>query len=169
MLNKQAIYQKTAAGTAAVANRQSGLTPRLRSTLIMVDGKRSFSDLCALTGDCETLLDQLEQDGMIGAVGGTAPQASGTVSTWPDSQAAVTAPAQLPPASLPEAKRFTSRLLVDLLGPSSEMLCMKIESAGDLTDFVSAVRRARDIVRDIKGAATADRFIAQVESHTPQA
>ena len=54
-----------------------------------------------------------------------------------------------------------------MLGPSSEMLCMKIESAGNLVDFVSAVKRARDVVRDVKGAAAAERFVAQVESHPP--
>ena len=43
MFNKQAIYHKTPKGTEAIANRQSGLAPRLRSLLIMVDGKRSLS------------------------------------------------------------------------------------------------------------------------------
>ncbi|MDO9360723.1 MAG: hypothetical protein Q7T70_17245 [Polaromonas sp.] len=168
MINKQAIYQKTPAGSAAVANRQSGLTPRLRSILIMVDGKRSFSDLCALTGECETLLDQLAQDNMIAPVGAAAVLAqNAAASPGPDSPTAATPPAPLLPASLPDAKRFTSRLLVDMLGPSSEMLCMKIESVGDLAGFVNAVRRARDVVRDVKGSAAADRFAAEVESHTP--
>ncbi len=70
---------------------------------------------------------------------------------------------------MPEAKRCAARLLVDLLGPSSEVLCMKIESASNHADFVSAVKRAREIVRNVKGAAAAERFIAQIETHTPQA
>lgn len=166
MLNKQAIYHKTPKGTEAVANRQSGLGPRLRSLLIMIDGKRGFADLTALTGDCEQLLSQLIQDGLIEPLGGAMPTAA-AAGLAPDMQMAATAPAPLQ-VSLPDAKRFASHLLMDLLGPTSEMLCMKIESANNMADFVTAVKRARDIVRDIKGAHAAERFVAEVELHTPQ-
>ncbi|MGQ2979667.1 MAG: hypothetical protein ACT6Q9_08240 [Polaromonas sp.] len=172
MFNKQAIYHKTPKGMESIANRQSGLGPRLRSLLIMIDGKRSVADLMALTGDGEALLAQLAQDGMIEPVGGAAAAAApaaAPASTWPDSQAATTAPTPLVVVSLPEAKRCATRLLVELLGPTSEMLCMKIESASKLADFVGAVKRAREIVRDVKGAAAAERFIAEIETHTPQA
>jgi hypothetical protein len=168
MFNKQAIYHKTPKGMESVANRQSGLAPRLRSLLIMIDGKRSFTDLTALTGDCEALLAQLAQDGLIEPAGGAAPVSAGPVSAWPDSQATTTSPTPLVVVSLPEAKRRATRLLVEMLGPTSEVLCMKIESAGKLSDFVSAVKRAREIVRDVRGAAAAERFIAEIESHTPQ-
>lgn len=170
MLDKQAIYHKTPKGAQAIANRQSGLSPKLRSLLIMVDGKRASPELTALTtaaGDCEQMLSQLAQDGLIEPVGGTLP-----VSAVPDaplSERVATTPAPLVAASLPEAKRFTSHLLVDMLGPTSDVLCIKIESAGNLAEFVSAVKRARDVVRDIKGASAAERFIAQIELHTPQA
>lgn len=171
MLNKLAIYHKSPRGMEAIANRQSGLGPRLRSLLIMIDGKRSFSDLTALTGDCEPLLLQLAQDGMIEPAGGAAPVASvaaASGSPSPDSQTVTTAPAPLVTVSLPEAKRCATRFLVETLGPTSEVLCMKIESARNLADFVSAVKRARELVRDVKGAAAAERFIAEIEPHTPQ-
>jgi hypothetical protein len=136
----------------------------MRSLLIMIDGKRGFADLTALTGDCEQLLSQLVQDGLIEPLGGAMPTAAGLASDVP---AAATAPAPLQ-VSLPDAKRFASHLLMDLLGPTSEMLCMKIESANNMADFVTAVKRAREIVRDIKGASAAERFVAEVERHTPQ-
>ncbi|MDO9419414.1 MAG: hypothetical protein Q7T66_02005 [Herminiimonas sp.] len=170
MLDKQAIYHKTPKGAQAIANRQSGLSPKLRSLLIMVDGKRAYPDLTALTtadGDCEQMLSQLVQDGLIEPVGGTLPVGAASDAPFPERVA--TTPAPLVAASLPEAKRFTSHLLVDMLGPTSDVLCMKIESAGNLAEFVSAVKRARDVVRDIKGASAAERFIAQIEPHTPQA
>lgn len=169
MFNKQAIYHKSPKGMESIANRHSGLGPRLRSLLIMIDGKRSFSDLVGLTGECESLLEQMAQDGLIEPVGGTAPMAEGSPSTWPDSQSAATAPTPLVVVSLSEAKRCAARLLVELLGPTSEVLCMKIESADKLADFVSAVKRAREIVRDVRGAVAAERFIAEIETHTPQA
>ena len=118
MLDKQAIYHKTPKGAQAIANRQSGLSPKLRSLLIMVDGKRAYPELTALTtaaGDCEQMLSQLAQDGLIEPAGGTLP-----VSAVPDaplSERVATTPAPLAAASLPEAKRFTSHLLVRHAGP----------------------------------------------------
>jgi hypothetical protein len=138
----------------------------------MVDGKRSFTDLAALTGECEALLDQLVLDGLIEPVGGAAATAAGPAASRPDAQGAHnadTAPAPQVVVSLPEAKRCATRMLVDMLGPTSEMLCIKIESARNLADFVTAVKRARELVRDVKGAAAAERFINEVEPHTPQA
>jgi hypothetical protein len=164
MLNKQAIYRKTPKGAEAMANRQVGLAPKLRSLLIMVDGKRGYVELTALAsvvGDCEQWLSQLADDGLIEPITGAALAA-------PASAAAAT-PAPSIAATLPEARRFASRFLTEMLGPSSEVLCMKIESAANLADFVVAVKRARDTVRDVKGAQAAERFVAQVELHTPLA
>lgn len=166
MLNKQAIYHKTAKGTEAIANRQLGLPPKLRSLLIMVDGKRSYTDLSGLGGvfgDCEAMLSQLADDGLIETGVSAASVAAPAVG-----QTKAAAPAALILTSLPEAKRVASHLLLDMLGPTSDVLCMKIEAAHNLAEFVTAVKRARDIVRDIKGGHAAERFIEQVELRTPQ-
>ncbi|MEO8021196.1 hypothetical protein [Polaromonas sp.] len=168
MIDKQAIYHKTPKGVEAIANRQSGLAPKLRSLLIMIDGKRGYTELAAMSlvvGDCEQMLLQLAQDGFIEPVGGAVP--ASTASAHAVSSMANTEPAPLMVVSLPEAKRFTARLLTDLLGPSAEVLCMKIETAKNLAEFVAAVKRAREIVRDVKGNSGAENFIAQVELHTP--
>jgi hypothetical protein len=192
MASKQTIYRKTPKGKDAIANRQSGLAPKLRSLLILVDGKRGDAELAELVmaaGDGEQLLSQLARDGLIEPAGGAAlpaapvpvvpvpaaPVAAVPVAVVPEVSAArpaATEPAALEPPvalTLSEAKRLASRLLIEMLGPTSDVLCMKIESAGNLADFVSAVKRAKDIVRDIKSVPAAERFIAQVERHMPQA
>ena len=161
MPDRQAIYHKTPQGMQAIANRQSGLAPRLRSLLILVDGKRSSAELTAMVGECEPLLQQMAQGGLIAPVDGA----------WPDSDPtgamAATAPMPLEGLSLGHAKRFATRLLTDLLGPSAEVLCLKIESAGNLAEFVAAIKRAREIVRDAKGSAAAEVFVLEIEAHTP--
>jgi hypothetical protein len=169
MIDKQAIYHKTPKGVEAIANRQSGLAPKLRSLLIMIDGKRGYAELAAMAlvvGDCEQLMSQLTQDGFIEPMGGAVP--AGVTAAHSGSSSAATQPMPLVTASLPEAKRFSARILTDMLGPSAEVICMKIEAARDLAEFVSAIKRARDIVRDVKGGSAADNFIAQVELHTPE-
>jgi hypothetical protein len=42
------VYRKTAQCLEAMASRQSGLLPRQRSLLIMVDGKRTHAELVAI-------------------------------------------------------------------------------------------------------------------------
>lgn len=68
------------------------------------------------------------------------------------------------PLALAEAKRFVARRLVDTLGPTSELLCLKIEAAATITEVVTQARRAYAAVRDIRGVAEADRFGAAVEA-----
>lgn len=177
MIDKQVIFRKTAKGSDAITTRQAGLSPRLRSALIMVDGKRSYGDLVSMVtvlGDPETLVKELESAGLIEIVGGSA-QANPGIPSAPVSGAdatslatAKTVPAALSvPPTLVGAKRFTARLLTELLGPMSEVLCVKIEAARDMADFITAVKRARDVVREVKGQAVATQFIEQVEVHTP--
>ncbi len=88
MISKQAVFKKSAQGAEAIATRQAGLTPKLRSALIMVDGKRSFGDLAPMVsvlGDPEVLLTELESAGFIELVGAPAISQSVTPSVEPAS------------------------------------------------------------------------------------
>lgn len=70
------IYRKTPKGTAEIETRVYGLRPRVRSTLILVNGKRDVDDLCALVAQpSEDLLSDLAAAGFIEAVGETIRQA----------------------------------------------------------------------------------------------
>lgn len=69
MLDKSATYHKSGKGAEALATRHhGGLTPRQRSMLILVDGRRSYAELARLArmlGDPEQLMAQLEAQGYI--------------------------------------------------------------------------------------------------------
>jgi len=124
VIQKNLVFHKSAKGTEAIATRQHGLGPKLRSMLILIDGKRGFEELVRLSqmlGDTEELLGQLLEQGFIEPV--AAPPAAaaprqGTASA-PAPLAAATATA---PLSLTDAQRFVSRRLTDLLGPNAEDL-----------------------------------------------
>lgn len=63
------IYAKTPAAEAEIKSRDLKLAPRLRSTLILVDGKRASSGYVALLGaDIQAVLAQLQDLGLIHAV-----------------------------------------------------------------------------------------------------
>ncbi len=66
------IYRKTPKGTAEIETRAHGLGLRVRSTLILVNGKRDVDDVCALVAQpAEDTLKDLAAQGFIEAVGET--------------------------------------------------------------------------------------------------
>lgn len=60
------VYRKTERGVLEMATREQRLAPRLRSALILIDGKRLLRELQALLGPChEDALRTLEERGLI--------------------------------------------------------------------------------------------------------
>ena len=156
MISKNALHRKSAKGMEAIASRQHGLGPKLRSMLILIDGKRTFDELARLSsafGDTQQLLEQLLADGFIEAVAVEAAQPK-----------AAPAPST---KTLPLAQRFAVQRLTDVLGPMSEQLCMRIESARSWEDFDAAITHAKDIVRGIKGTQLAATISAEIQAHRP--
>jgi hypothetical protein len=166
VIQKNVIYHKSAKGSEAIATRQHGaLTPKLRSMLIMIDGKHSFDELVRLAnvlGEPEQLLVQLLEQGLIepGAVLAPAP-------------APTSAPAPLAAAggkqagTLIDAQRFVVRRLTDILGPNAEELCLRIEAARNVHDLQTAVARAEGILRQYVNSHTAAEFMADAQAHMP--
>lgn len=163
MIQKNLVYHKSAKGSEAITTRQHGLSPRLRSTLIMIDGKRSFDELVkfSASGDTEELLSQLLDQGFI------EPAAGATSAPAPLTSAPTPALATRPALTLLEAQRFVSRRLTDLLGPNAEEICLRIEATKNLHDFQVAVARAEGVLRQFRSAQTAADFAAEVQSHMP--
>lgn len=160
MISKNAVYHKSTKGTEAIATRQHGLAPKLRSILILVDGKRRFEELARLSatlGDTEQLLDHLLVDGFI-------EEAAPAVQATQTAAAMLPASAQL---SLPQAKQFAVRQLTDILGPTAEELCLDIESTRNVHDYDIAVARAESVLRRFSGAAAAAAFAAEVKARRP--
>lgn len=162
MTETTTLYQKSAKGSQAIAVRDHALTPKLRSLLILVDGKRRVDDLAKLSnslGDTEQLLGLLLQQGYIEEVANTAPAPLAS------------APAPLTPArralTLQEAQRFAVRKLTDIMGPTSETLCLRIEATRNAQDFMQAVRTAEKVLRDFGGAELAAKFMQEVQAHQP--
>jgi len=146
-------FRKSALGAEAIATRQHGLGPKLRSMLILIDGKRSTADvlqLTALLGDAKQLLAELASGGFIEAA---SPQSTpaGPAPRIPDP----VAPAAL---SLPEARRLVVRKFTDLLGPMADDMCIRIESTRTAADLDAAVARAEAMVRNMRGASAAQAF-----------
>src|SRR5258708_15634028 len=76
MASPEAIYAKTPAGSEEVRSRKLKLAPKLRTMLILVDGRKAVGALrdevsaCGMPSDC---IEQLESLGLVEPLGGHAP------------------------------------------------------------------------------------------------
>ena len=79
--------------------------------------------------------------------------------------------------ALIEAKRFASRRLTEMLGPTAAQLCLKIEAAHSIAEVIAAAQRAYAVLSDIRGPKLAAQFgnlveaklraLAQLDAHRP--
>src|SRR5258708_26595633 len=76
MASPEAIYAKTPAGSEEVRSRKLKLAPKLRTMLILVDGRKAVGALrdevsaCGMPSDC---IEQLESLGLVEPLGGGPP------------------------------------------------------------------------------------------------
>jgi hypothetical protein len=157
------LFRKTAKGTEAIASRMHGPGPRLRPTLILVDGKRDLDELGRLSGmgsEAGRILEQLLQEGFVEVVPDAAPAP-------PRERPAARVPAPNAAETLLAAQRATARRLSALLGPQADPLCLKIESTRTWPEFVAAAARAAAVLREVRGETTAAAFMARVQEHGP--
>lgn len=165
-MDKDAVWRKTPRGLEAIARRAGGLSPRLRTLLIMVDGRRRAADYGALAaglGDAGQLLAQLAGGGFIEAVlpawPGPLPQAptlDALTRTGPEPATAG--------LLLADTKRLAVRQLTDMLGPTAELLCLRIEAARSADDLWDHLHHARSVLRDARGEGAARRFESTLAS-----
>jgi hypothetical protein len=168
------VYQKTSKGSEAIATRQHGLSPKVRSLLILVDGKRNVDDLRKLSGvngDAEQFLGELLESGCIArATTAAAPAArapAAVAAAIPKPVATTAAAAASTAATLAEARRQAVRKLTDLLGPLADEACMRLEASRNTDEFLAALARAEDMLRQVRGAAAAAAFVAHMAAYRP--
>jgi hypothetical protein len=157
------IYRKTAKGVAEIETRAHRLPPRLRSALILVDGKRDTDDLRGLVPlQADEALAYLQGEGFIEAVGETLRSGS-EGSAEPAAAPAAPAPAAAdkPSADFEAFRRLAVRLLNDELGPAAEMLSMKMEKARSLGELQPLLQQAVNLVGNVRGRSAAQAFASK--------
>lgn len=174
-MDKNTLFAKTDQGREALSSRPPGLRPRLRSLLIMIDGKRPVADMDKVSGgegSAAPLLEQLEAEGWIvrvDAAGHPAPPAGDGAAAEPDPvPVAHEPPAHEPTLPFSEARRMVVRFINDQLGPMGEQLAMRVESCKTPADLQAALPRIRDSLHNFKNLATVQRFDQELVGRLPK-
>ena len=90
------IYAKTADGQNEIETRARRITPRARSLLILIDGKRHDEELAKLVQQFDETLALLLEGGLVEAVGTTSSRSASKAAAAPAEEApAAPAPAQI--------------------------------------------------------------------------
>jgi len=165
MVQKIAVYRKSARGTEALATRDPVLSMRLRSLLILVDGKRSTDQLARLSPSSEEVQQAFAQLLELGMIEPLHPPSGAAAGGEEASPSAAAAPARI--VTLQEAQRAAVRGLTNLLGPTADDLCMRIESARTAQDLQVAIKRAEVAIRTARGSQAAADFMADMQTRRP--
>jgi hypothetical protein len=162
------IYRKTAKGHSEIETRSHRLPPRLRSALILVDGRRSDDELRKLIlQQPDESLHLLNEQGFIEIIGITQ-AAPATVRAPLPAAAAPLAPApvavsrpqpleqpSMPPSDFAATRALAVRLFTDMVGPMAEALALKMERARSPDELRPLVQTAQRIIGNTRGGQAA--------------
>jgi hypothetical protein len=141
------IYRKTAKGQIEIESRAYGLAPRLRTALIVVDGRRSDRQLRELVpSDAQRTFQTLLDEGYIEA--GTSGRSA--------ERAAASAYIGNPRLRAFERRRRESvAVLLDEVGPLGGAVASRIERCSDWAELEPTLELARQVLAYARGESVA--------------
>jgi hypothetical protein len=152
------MYRKTAKGHSEIETRALRLPPRLRSALILVDGRRSDFELRKLIlQQPDETLRSLSEQGLIEAIGiaqasrDAMPQFAATVAPSTATNVASAAPVR----SFEATRADAVRAFTDLVGPMAEALAIRMERARSHEELRPLVQTAQAVIGNSRGAQAA--------------
>ena len=167
------IYRKTPKGRTEIETRALRLSPRLRSALILVDGRRTDAELqrMILQQPDETLRGLVEQ-GFIETIPSTQPTAQPGEQPRANPLPPVVAQAPLPaaapsprpavvgmsPRSFEALRADLVRSFTDSVGPMSDALAIKMERARSASELRALAETAQRVIANTRGGQAATDF-----------
>lgn len=160
------IYDKTEKGREEITTRKYQLASRLRTLLVMIDGKQTATEImkkvAALGLTEQNLQELLEQDFIIEIAlqADAPPNAIESPSPASNSEAAPLAAAKLPESATPamtDAERFQAlynfynETIKSAIGLRGYGLQLKVERAGNIDDFRALRQAYVEAVQKAKG------------------
>ncbi|MBK9133652.1 MAG: hypothetical protein IPM15_04675 [Betaproteobacteria bacterium] len=147
-------YCKTSKGVTEIETRAFRLPPRLRSTLILLDGRRTLDELRTLVSQgLDENLQLLLEGGFIEAIATVEPRPAPRATAAPRPSAPEPAG-----ADFLAVRREIVRLLNDQLGPVAESVAIKMERAANAAELRPLLNHAAQLIYQVRGASAAQAF-----------
>ena len=153
------VYRKTEKGQLEIETRANRLVPRLRTALIMVDGKRNDEDLRKLIqNDADGALQALLDEGYVEVISVTPVKPAPPPPPPPTAAAEAAQAAAAGQRALDDVRRKAVRMLTELIGPMAEAVAVKMEKAHNWEELRHSLEIGQEILRNTRGAAVAKDF-----------
>ncbi|MCE2915015.1 MAG: hypothetical protein ACOVOT_09975 [Rubrivivax sp.] len=157
------LHRKTTKGVSEIETRAHRLAPRLRTALLMVDGKRKDAELATLLGSgTADILTALREQGFIEAVESAPAAGSSATPATPAAGSGAPVPSTsfsvAAPVDLDSHRRDAVRALGELLGPGADTMSMRMEKAKTFDELYPLVERAAQLVANTRGRTLAEAY-----------
>ncbi len=140
-MDSTTVLNKTRSGADELAHRTGAVPQKLRSLLILVDGKTSFADLlrkCAFLPECAEHLAWLMQNGFVQALSPSIPAALPS--------AAAASPMSAP--DTPSARNALLALAHELLGVNGNAVVKRLQDTEDTREALGqTLERCHKLIR----------------------
>jgi hypothetical protein len=158
------LYVKTTDGLNEIETRARRISPRARSALILVDGKRTSADIGKMIQQADETLQSLLELGLIEAAARPVEKATDKPAIATPEAFRDTAPAPTPPPpteTVESQRRDAVRAVNDLLGPQAESLALRLEAARNRDELRAALERAAEYIANARGNQAAQQFASR--------
>jgi hypothetical protein len=166
-MDGNSVFRKTTVGSASFANTSMGLNQSQRGLLIMIDGKRTMTDLrklAAVFGDCDALVKQILEMGMIEPVPEATPQQKSATGESASASALAEMTSQ---SQLSTARSAAAKYVADTIGPLGDELGIAIERSKTPAELTRAIDTAAIVIENLKGAASAKKLQTLFSARLP--
>ena len=142
-----AIFFKTAKALEELSDRRHGLRAKARQLLVLLDGKRTVSDLASLIAqqDLLILIEELQREGFISQTQAATPAPTQTEPISPE--------ATIDPVSLARAKAYLIEISQQHLGLMAAKLQQEIATASDHASVRAALAHWNMALRESRSGA----------------
>ncbi len=168
-LLQSTLLRKTQLGLTSLKERDRALDQKSRTLLILIDGNKTVAELSKFSADptqIPKILQTLLEAGLVSS-GETGLEAKSSAEATlvakaipPPTQQANLVNVIEEPIDFKASVRKASRALENLLGPSSDVLCLQIEKCKTMAELVAKVQDLRAVVATLRSPKKADEFIA---------
>ena len=154
------IFRKTDKGQSEVETRVHRLSPRLRSALILVDGKRSSDELRKLIAQqADDTLATLSDQGFIEVAAVSAAPAPAAPASAAASESRSAGSSSGGARDFDGVRRQLVREFTELTGPLGEAMALRLEKCSDRQALRNLLAAAGEYVIGVRGASTANDFV----------
>jgi hypothetical protein len=165
---QETIFEKTELGSVEITANTPTLTAKQRRVLIMIDGRRSVSDLALMLkpGEIELVIATLLEQNMIataGVVGGQRDMRAVVAANAPAAVRAIPVPAPL--ASLQHLlmlQKKATRIVESALGMGAMDVCLKIEKTKTVDELAAFSVKVLDILNGSGHRVAAEQYRKEV-------